>query len=504
MLFWWLATFSRAVLAISEDSWRNNSTTKVYAVRSQRDIMANITIDQIPLLGVDLREVLFNEELDDKTEILEVFNILLNTGVQSLILDIEMGTNAWIVSNTNVELYDVLQVIKKFLDSTNTNLSANLLFLMLRVNDSSKNVENLENYNDANNIPYKTFDITEELNLTTGLSYLYTPADLSSDRIKGETWDSNGLNQLDGWPTLSRFLYDVRKRLIITELTETLDTSSMPYIFNNSILHFDEGNSTLGCPTTFQDIVDTSLKSWRFLDAEFTSDDLPEYINCGYSAIISNRYTMKDISSLYALIDRNLLWSWGYGEPENYKTKNKDKLEAFNCAAFIYTAHNFSASWKVNNCYDDLPGLCASNDNMFAFLVTDDGADYFDYDNFYRINCPDNYVFAIPHNPLQQRALIQHLKNASAPNVNIWIDLNSIAVKNCWVTGGPYATCPYEKEMSRRNFTRMITPALVCSFGLLVIVTLLNLLNLPIHNNRSNWKRIVNKVSKSEIDGVPS
>lgn len=161
-------------------------------------------------------------------------------------------------------------------------------------------------------------------------------------------------------------------------------------------------------------------------------------------------------------------------------------------------------TWRVDNCYNSNIGLCRYKNTAFKWLVRSNKATYFDFDSYQGSKCPDQYTFNIPRTPLEQRSLISYLKNASFPDTQIWIDLNSISVSNCWVSGGPYASCPYEKVISRRNFVKMMVPASVCSFALLCIVVYLSVLKVPIYDNRKNWRRVINKISKSELEGVPS
>ena len=57
-------------------------------------------------------------------------------------------------------------------------------------------------------------------------------------------------------------------------------------------------------------------------------------------------------------------------------------------------------------------------------------------------------------------------------NVNypIWIDLNDITVENCFVSGGPYAQCPYQETVTTDKFVRMIAPSFVVAMVVLVLI----------------------------------
>ncbi|CCH62511.1 hypothetical protein TBLA_0H02250 [Henningerozyma blattae CBS 6284] len=530
-------------------AWPNISSQVEYGLRSQRDIQKNITIDQLPLVGVDLQRVLFNQYLDDNSIMLYNFYNLMRQGVQSFVLEIEISENAWVVTNTSLLLLDVFSLISAFLQSTNTNLNANIMVLLLKVSQSvnmnplhignssalflpskSNNTNICFNSNctsstfqlETNNTDTSIFgDYSQtvpsnisisNLNITSLLddslgTFIYSPQDLETDRIKGYTWNGTGYPSSTGWPTLSTFLTRENKRILIADLSATSDYIPSDYIFNNSILHYDYGNMTLGCPNTIPQIKDVSRYSWRFLNSNFTPGDIKNYIDCGYSPIINNPFDLSNITNILPLLNSSLLWSWRFNQPSVNVPLKKHSLEAYNCAIFKYDPSNSSFYWMVDNCYEKKLGLCRFGNEQFTWLVTKSPHTYFDFDSYKGSQCPDNYEFSIPRTPLEQNALITTLKKNSFADIDIWIDLNSISVEDCWVTGGPYAACPYRKSMTRRHFARMLAPACACSFGILCIVFYLNLLRVPIHDNRINWRRkLVREANLKALntEGVPS
>lgn len=471
--------------------------------------MFDVTIDQLPLIGVNLSSALFNMRSTNDTQSLVAFYSLLQNGIQTFTLDLEERNNMWMVPKTNITFSDFLTTFQTFINATDDNLSANVLVLLLNISSNTRlnATRNSTKYSVASptNISDSSTNITYLLDQDMGRQRIYTPEDLANDRSTGSTFNVSGLNN-SGWPKLETFLYLTKRRLLIAELTNNLDQQT-PYIFDSSVLYFDKGNASLSSPNTTDDYKTLTEVAWRFLDSQFNPTDIRQYMNLGYSPIISNAYSIANISGISSILNTSIIWSWGNNQPlilETSANTQKTYLTANNCAVLKYSPMNSSSYWIVDNCYDQFEGLCKDPLHAYTWLITETKETYFAFDSNSDSKCPEGYSFALPRTPLEQASLLKHLYGLSAEARNIWIDLNSIAVSNCWVTGGPYAACPYQKTVSRRNFVEMLTPVTVCSFAILVMVSYLNLLRIPIHNNRKSWKRIVNEVSKSEMEGVPS
>lgn len=249
--------------------------------------------------------------------------------------------------------------------------------------------------------------------------------------------------------------------------------------------------------------------SWRFLDAAFTIDEIKQYITCGLSPIISNFYDISNVTDIVKLITPSIVWAWEDNEPRLSNSKlvvGKDSIQAYNCAKLKYRSVNSSISWSVGNCYNKRSGLCKKSESEYSWFVTDEEDSFFDFNDLQEHICPEGYNFSMPLTPLDGLSLAQYLDksvHSSSEDKEIWINLNSIMVSNCWVVG-ENSTCPYRKEVSRRNFVQMIFPVSFMSFFLLVGVFYFSLMTIPIHDNRKNWRKIVNQVSKNEFEGVPS
>lgn len=541
-LIWLLLAHICLCASNSTSEWPDVSVKEQVAIRTERDMQNNITIDQIPFIGVNLKSVLFNQETNEQniiidttsrlnnTDSLNNFSSLLNQGTSSFILDIENINNTWVIVNTSILLEDFLTVLTTFLDDSDNNLSANILMFFLRITAHIP-----DTYDDDNSILLEIFNSTitgtnsttektlyqnstvnQNLNLTSliertiGCSYIYKPKNLLLDNKITNTTDLLTFTTGNDtkWPTLETFLYEKRNRILITELSSTLNQSTSPFIFPNTILHFDTINSTLSCPSEEEEFKEVQSVQWRFLEAEFSTHSIFQYMQCGLSPIITNSFSISNITDIVPLLGTGIVWSWKTNEPRLTNSKllmGKDSLQAYNCAVIKYISSNGSVYWQVDNCYAKKNMLCQSKNNPFKWTLSEDKHEYFAYfDDQDGDFCPENYTFSLPTTLLEQRSVSLYLEEIESENMKIWINLNSIAVSNCWLIGGTGLSCPYSKSVSHRNFVAMLTSVSVIAAALLSCVLYLSLLSVPIHDNRKNWRRVVNKISKSEIEGVPS
>lgn len=192
------------------------------AIRSQRDLMSNVTIDQLPLVGVNLRNVIFNDESVNDTESLEAFQSLMQNGVQSFRLDLQQNDSVYNLANTDIELGTFLLAFESFVNMTDDNLSANILTLHLNISNAALYGNSSSNGSvvpSSGSVP----NITYTLDQSMGRLRIYTPDDLRNDQLAGATYDNSGLSS-SGWPTLNNFLYSKRRRVVITELSNTLNS----------------------------------------------------------------------------------------------------------------------------------------------------------------------------------------------------------------------------------------------------------------------------------------
>lgn len=515
-------------------SWVSNSDVHDIAIRSQRDSMNEVTIDQLPQVGVVLSEALFHsnfidtdQNLDQNLSYIPQFELLIDMliwGIQTFVIDIEVGSNySWVIKDTDYEFADIMSLINDFLVSTDTNLLANVVTILLRVDPVMKVVERRNDTNRTEpvitrtkiNFDNNTFTKYPNLNISSVLdsnatrNFKYSPSDLADDRARILQSSTSKLNATSYWPLLPTFLYYRKKRMVVAEITNVFETVNQFYVFDNSILHYDEGNGTIPCPNDVLSFQETKIIGFRYLESQFNENDIKSQVSCGYFPIVSNKYTTANISMLQNLTGPAIIWSWGQDEPiQTNSSRHHGKvtdLTAENCAAFDYMLFNSTSQWVVENCYDHKRALCRSQNNTFEWLVTNNKDAYFEMDGYRgETKCPIGYSFSKPSTPLEQSAIMMYLKEENLIDGSLWIDLNSISVANCWVSGGSYAQCPYQRVVATRNFVAMMVPVTICAFLLLCLAFYLSLLRMPINDNRHKWDKVVSNYAKTETEGVPS
>ena len=79
-------------LPICAQNWTVFSSELIFALRAQRDLMKNVSIDQLPLPGVSLKPLVFDRQKNG-TLALEEVSELLNHGVQTFQLDLSYGSD---------------------------------------------------------------------------------------------------------------------------------------------------------------------------------------------------------------------------------------------------------------------------------------------------------------------------------------------------------------------------------------------------------------------------
>lgn len=534
-----IALLVPTVLTSSED-WAL-SHKKVIGIRSQRDVSANTTIDQIPMPGVELSSVLFQEQGYVNSTVTNVRN-LLDVGIQSLVIDLywnqKLGefqlcpvpipsnytnfditfnstfNNQVIVCQPSFKLTDILKQVQLYVTDTETNLSANLLSLIFNLH--SLNTEKFDYLNvNLNNLNLNNNSLSNILNSTL-YSSIYTPKELINDR-KSNITVLNRVPSTNGFPTLNNFLFKSVKRIIPAiwknDLNSNLGNSTVSFIsYNVSIddmIIFTNLNSTFinlsNIPTISSDrqVKRIYNESWRFsYDTEsykFTNTSVHNSIINGFSPLITSK--LSDLSNLNDLFNSSL-WSWTSNEPRSENEASvgligiKKKQSAYRCGTIT------SDGWIVDNCYDSKKLICRNESDIFDWKLSKDSKTYFEAD----CSDYDGFKFDVPKSSLEQKSLINYLNSLHSPNLNYsyWIDMNCIAIQDCWVSGGPYATCPYQKVSSARNFVEMITPSCVFSFLIAVCIILTRFKRIPVTDNRKHWKKMMNNIKENDYEGVPS
>ncbi|CCH41448.1 putative secreted protein [Wickerhamomyces ciferrii] len=514
------------------------SSNRVTAIRSQRDVAANVSIDQITTAGIRLSKTLFDREGYTNDTLKNVWT-LLNGGIQNLVIDIYWNENtgefqlcpidmsgrlSTRAESTGVIYYDaddddykcdnvltlqgLIDVVFRFTSETDTNLSANLILLMFNTHGLLKKSSSNSQNND--NITYSNNNTLSQILQSTFSYKLYTPSALTADRFVNRTYNSEEQSN-DGFPTVSHFLFTDKRRVVSTIWQDNLPsnttynlTSDYNIVFPQSDLNssFTSLNNTV-VPSTEEEFINTANGNWRFAydddNTKFNNGSIRHLIDWGYSPILNSAVLeSSDIASIF----NTSLWSWDSAEPleENIaKEINKDSDNTRNSQTAYKCAALSSTGWKVENCYDSKYVACRKQSRAFEWELSLDKQTYFNAEDV----CPDNTNFSVPRTALQQYSLVNYLKTLPE-NHSIWIDMNSISINDCWVTGGPNSNCPYQKVTNERNFAEMLTPASVFCLVIFLGMILLRLKRVPVQDNRKHWKKLLQQNKENEYEGVPS
>jgi hypothetical protein len=506
------------------------------ALLSQRDVAYNVSVDQLTTLGINMSSAVFSE-YDYTTEALDVFKRVLGSGYRSIYLDLywnedlnEFQLCPGKVPNTgapdsikkveglygshycqrNFSLDDILLQMSEYIKATDTDISVNVMLMRLylyRLDDTKADGKV------AQNISSKLISYLD--------NRIYTPVDLRNDRKNGFTFGVSGKSE-NGYPTAHRFLLELKQRIMVSVTYMNLDKDAYDISqdedtvfeidedrsgpdYMNSDESNDAGMSYVTDKTPkmchsnsteyLSTINSTTVKTWRTIldtkDNPFTTENIRDYVQCGFSPVINTG--LKTMQELVEPVDASI-WAWSLEQPtwkhSNNKTNEEDGPVAWECAILD------TDGWKVANCYAKYKSLCRANNMAYDWNIGEKEENYFEAINA----CEGQNYFSVPRTALQNKVAMIELNNS----LPVWIDLNSISVDNCWVTGGPYASCPYHPVSNNRNEVVKLSIAAMVAFLLVVLILLLKLDKVPLKKHQYRWRRLVNKAAEEEYEGVPA
>lgn len=274
----------------------------------------------------------------------------------------------------------------------------------------------------------------------------------------------------------------------------------------------------------------------------FTNDTFSNFVRCGFSPIMNaSSYIIYDEdeevdhseTSLSSIVNNFIplsFWSWaesqlieenqglnmsdsadnddadanndnisGNDEEEDQDISDLNDRLAFKCVVVD------SSGWNLADCYSKHPYACQKSDSPNRWYVDDSKKK--DYFNSYEDgDCPNGYFFSTPLLSIEMLALMNYIEghNVSYP---VWIDVNDITVPQCFVSGGPYATCPYQETVTKLKLVGLIAPSFIVAVVVLILIFCDKLFRTnPVQTNRKRyWKKAINEyVKKHDYEGVPS
>jgi len=189
---------------------------------------------------------------------------------------------------------------------------------------------------------------------------------------------------------------------------------------------------------------------------------------------------------------RSSIWSWAPGQPASASTGNDSQQR---CAGLSLGG---AGRWTVLNCQDRHQAACRAAGRPHVWHIPSQRGTYAAVDN----NCPAGYGFAVPRTALENRYLLEALREASgeAADATVWINFNSLSYPNCWVTGVS-TQCPYEPPDPNIGRRRITVPAVA---AVVVLVVALLTLIVKINANRQNSRRKRVGHDGWDYEGVPA
>jgi hypothetical protein len=340
-----------------------------------------------------------------------------------------------------------------------------------------------------------------------------------------KTKDANGnVFTQNGWPTETYMEFQQLLRLVVSH--GTVDSQMAMYnigpdldyvfplgtIFDNIATTVGpDGRVSSGClfASSENAITSTTNSSWVFspappLDISANPDlssPIPSITNltaCGISPFLNQTLanTTADKNPLpYAAYVQSTMWSFAPGQPVN-SSDGGDNTNDNRCVVMMKAP--YPGRWRVVDCSKNHRVACHDPSQPHNWRISDDATYYRNAENY----CDDPYSFSVPHTALENSHLFAAFQSAAPDDNELYINLNSLSVPDCWVIG-LNGTCPY-LPTTDTNRTRIVVVPTVAA----VIIFLLAALTFFVKcaaNRRENKKgRKRRMVGGWEYEGVPS
>ncbi|KAG5419260.1 MTC6 [Candida metapsilosis] len=564
------ANFSILFNQTSVNQTALNETLDV-AIRTQRDISKPVPLDQLSVTGMSLTKLFTNGDysLDSISDLRGLLTTGMQAIMVDLywneftsvwqLCPAPFPQNVTYSQNQKVKVAwnnatytceadfttnHIMSIINSYLDSSNTNFDANFLHLLFNLKsihyEKSNLTMSLENIYKPNSLSTIVGNSTLNATISPISSYIFSPNVLQEYRSQvhptSNLYASFYNNSDNIMPPLQTVLLSQYKRILVNVLSNEIVSSPRGYSISSDDKQMIFVNTTL--PTSVRSAreaeplckellsLNSDISRYNNLslttqfdyviddnDYQFSPNSAQNFLRCGFLPIFNaTSYTVdgkeiSDVGDMFEAFTPYLFWSWRAGEPrmsensssEDTSTRKKEATNAsFRCV--VLTADG----WKVDDCYEKYQLACQNKTEPNDWYIPkDEQQSYFDVN---RGHCPDGFNFSLPRSSTEMLSLMSAVKRQHA-DYPIWIDLNDITIPNCFVSGGPYAQCPYQMTVTTTRFVRMIAPASVVCIIVLIAVLLEKLLRTNhIQSNRKRyWKKaLAEYYSKNDYEGVPS
>ncbi|KIY00486.1 uncharacterized protein Z520_04171 [Fonsecaea multimorphosa CBS 102226] len=378
---------------------------------------------------------------------------------------------------------------------------------------------------------------------------IYTPQDLQDDRQDlNRSWfrdnyrvltDANYFRTVetgqdgivstpDGWPGEDWALLTDSRRLLLSwdqidpQMAEYDFQTESSSIFNATVLLRtppvelgDSGEVISGC---YYHSGDTTIAqtnaSWAISTIQDTaSDTLPTLAQnltaCGFSPVMN--LTLDDLSvqnnlMSYQNFAQSTVFGWAPGQPLDTSSAKKNGTTGsdLRCAVLDATG-GFQGHWRMEPCEKSHRAACRIAGQPYAWRLSTFDVPYSAAPDA----CPDSTSFGLPRTGLENTYLYRQILNDTSPRDDdsdgilsgVWINFNSINQPNCWVLGGPNATCPYSDFKEAEQQREILVPTIAAL--IILILTVLTIL-VKCNQNRRNSRTRRRGDNGWEYEGIPS
>lgn len=227
---------------------------------------------------------------------------------------------------------------------------------------------------------------------------------------------------------------------------------------------------------------------------------------CGLSPFLNS--TLFSVTAdtdirTYRNISLSADWAWAVGQPRDSVTDSSDEPRE-RCAVLDLST---SGHWAAIGCDESRRAACRVGNRPFTWQLSTENTTYSQASKA----CPENTSFEVPRTALENTYLYRYtlsqsddiLDPASADSHmrQVWIDLNSMDIASCWVSGGPDASCPYASDPQQLEKKTVLVATI---WGIVICVVAALTLFVKCNANRRNSRRRKRIIEGWEYEGVPS
>ncbi|KAI2476523.1 hypothetical protein Ptr902_12157 [Pyrenophora tritici-repentis] len=372
----------------------------------------------------------------------------------------------------------------------------------------------------------------------------FTPSLLSSQRANLDnswfdvSWNNlpldgyyetlkNGQNQRftnNGWPTEAFMEFQQFYRVVASYGTVDAQMSlynigpDLDYMFRPGTTVEEratsfgaDGRVTSGCLFAANEdtVIQTTNSSFALTPApplsiaanpDFASP-IPSIANltaCGLTPLLNQTLanTTADKNPLpYAAYVHSTLWTFAPGQPLNASDDSTDPSEN-RCVVMMRSP--YPSRWRVTNCGEAHRVACHDPHKPYAWHISSDATPYANAASF----CASPAEFSVPHTPLENAHLFSAFQSTAPTDDAVYINLNSLSVRDCWVVG-LNGTCPYlpSTDTDRTRIVVVPTVAAVLIFLFAVLTFFVKCAANRRETRRGRKRRLVDGW---EYEGVPS